>query len=38
MCLLEMSIKLLADEKKVKVDSSIESELIKLESLIDKVN
>ena len=36
MCLLEMSVKLLADDKKVKVDSSIENNLNALESLIDQ--
>ena len=36
MCLLEMSVKLLADEKKVMVDSSIENNLNALESLIDQ--
>lgn len=35
MCLLEMSIKLLADEKKIKVDETLEKDLLKLESLID---
>lgn len=36
MCLLEMSVKVLADEQKVKVDSSVEEQLQMLESLIDE--
>tara|TARA_B100001059_G_C17335350_1_gene333260 strand:+ start:246 stop:527 length:282 start_codon:yes stop_codon:yes gene_type:complete len=36
MCLLEMSVKVLTDELKVKVDSSVEEQLQILESLIDK--
>ena len=36
MCLLEMSVKVLTDEKKVKVDSSVEKQLQMLESLIDE--
>ena len=36
MCLLEMSVKVLTDEQKVKVDSSYEEQLQKLESLIDE--
>ena len=36
MCLLEMSVKVLTDEQKVKVDSSFEEQLQKLESLIDE--
>ena len=36
MCLLEMSVKVLTDELKVKVDSSVEKQLQILESLIDK--
>ena len=35
MCLLEMAIKLLGDEQKVKVDSSFEDQLIEIESYID---
>ena len=36
MCLLEMSVKVLTDEQKVKVDSSVEDQLLMLESLIDE--
>lgn len=36
MCLLEMSVKILTDEQKVMVDSSVEEQLQTLESLIDK--
>ena len=36
MCLLEMSVKVLTDEQKVKVDSSVEEQLQMLESLIDE--
>lgn len=36
MCLLEMSVKILNDEQKVMVDSSVEEQLQTLESLIDK--
>ena len=36
MCLLEMSVKVLTDEQKVKVDSSLEEQLQMLESLIDE--
>ena len=36
MCLLEMSVKVLTDEQKLKVDSSIEEQLQMLESLLDK--
>ena len=36
MCLLEMSVKVLTDEQKVKVDSSVEKQLQMLESLIDE--
>ena len=36
MCLLEMSVKVLTDEQKVKVDSSVENQLQMLESLIDE--
>ena len=36
MCLLEMSVKFLTDEQKVKVDSSVEEQLLMLESLIDE--
>ena len=36
MCLLEMSVKVLTDEQKLKVDSSVEEQLQMLESLIDK--
>ena len=36
MCLLEMSVKVLTDEQKLKVDSSIEEQLQMLESLIDE--
>ena len=36
MCLLEMAIKLLADENKIKIDTSIENQLSDLELLIDK--
>ena len=32
MCLLEMAIKLLGDEQKVKVDSSFEDQLLEIES------
>ncbi|MDC3050353.1 cell division protein ZapA [Flavobacteriales bacterium] len=35
MCLLEMAIKLLGDEQKVKVDSSFEDQLLEIESYID---
>ena len=36
MCLLEMSVKVLTDEQKLKVDSSVEEQLQMLESLIDE--
>ncbi len=36
MCLLEMSVKLLGNDKKVTVDSSLEDQLLLLESIIDK--
>ena len=36
MCLLEMAIKLLGDEQKVKVDSSFEDQLLEIESYIDR--
>ena len=36
MWLLEMSVKVLTDEQKLKVDSSIEEQLQMLESLLDK--
>jgi|TARA_B110000467_G_scaffold79504_1_gene71819 cell division protein ZapA len=36
MCLLEMSVKVLTDEQKVMVDSSVEEQLQVLESLIDE--
>ena len=36
MCLLEMSVKVLTDDQKVKVDSSVEKQLQMLESLIDE--
>ena len=36
MCLLEMAIKLLVDENKIKIDTSIENQLSDLELLIDK--
>lgn len=36
MCLLEMSVKLLGNDKKVTVDSSLEDQLQLLESIIDK--
>tara|TARA_B100000886_G_C20401510_1_gene482792 strand:- start:196 stop:486 length:291 start_codon:yes stop_codon:yes gene_type:complete len=35
MCLLEMAIKLLGDEQKVKVDSSFEDQLLEIETYID---
>ena len=35
MCLLEMAIKLLGDEQKLKVDSSFEDQLLEIESYID---
>ena len=35
MCLLEMSVKLLRDEQKLKVDSDIEDKLLAMESVID---
>lgn len=35
MCLIEMAVKVFADDKKVKVDSSLEERLLKIESLID---
>ena len=34
-CLLEMAIKLIGDEQKVKVDSSFEDQLLEIESYID---
>ena len=36
MCLLEMAVKVLRDEQKVKVDSSLEDKLLAMESIIDK--
>lgn len=36
MCLLEMAVKVLGDEQKVKVDSSLEYKLLAMESIIDK--
>ena len=36
MCLIEMAVKVFADYKKVKVDSSLEEKLLKIESIIDK--
>ena len=36
MCLLEMAVKVLGDEQKVKVDSSLEDKLLAMESIIDK--
>jgi len=36
MCLLEMAVKLLGDEQKVKVDSGLENQLLAMESIIDK--
>lgn len=36
MCLLEMAVKVLTDEQKVIVDSSLEQQLHLLESLIDE--
>ena len=35
MCLLEMAVKVLGDEQKVKVDSSLEDQLLAIESIID---
>ena len=35
MCLIEMAVKVFADDKKVKVDSSLEEKLLKIESIID---
>ena len=35
MCLIEMAVKVFADEKKVKVDSSLEDQLLAIESIID---
>lgn len=35
MCLLEMSVKLLRDEQKLKVDSDLEDKLLAMESVID---
>jgi hypothetical protein len=35
MCLLEMAVKVLGDEQKVKVDSSLEDQLLAMESIID---
>ena len=35
MCLLEMTVKVLGDEQKVKVDSSLEDQLLAIESIID---
>ena len=36
MCLLEMAVKLHVDEQKVKVDSSVEDQLLAIESIIDR--
>jgi cell division protein ZapA len=36
MCLLEMAVKVLGDEQKVKVDGSLEDKLLAMESIIDK--
>ena len=36
MCLLEVSIKLLNDEHKIKIDTDIQDQLVNLEALIDK--
>ena len=35
MCLIEMAVKVFADDKKVKVDSRLEEKLLKIESIID---
>ncbi|MEC8610806.1 MAG: cell division protein ZapA [Bacteroidota bacterium] len=35
MCLLEMSVNLLGDEQKLKVDSDLEDKLLAMESVID---
>ena len=35
MCLREMAVKVLGDEQKVKVDSSLEDQLLAIESIID---
>ena len=35
MCLIEMAVKVFADDKKVKVDSRLEDKLLKIESIID---
>ena len=36
MCLLEMAVILHVDEQKVKVDSSVEDQLLAIESIIDR--
>lgn len=36
MCLLEMAVKLHVDEQKVKVDSSVEDQLLAIESIINR--
>ena len=35
MCLLEMAVKVSVDDQKVKVDSSLEDQLLAMESIID---
>ena len=35
MCLIEMAVKVFADDKKVKVDGRLEEKLLKIESIID---